>query len=187
MITVDVINVSHLKSNYWEDRSAVIYVGRSGWPTKELGIARVLELANPFKVDEHGHGVAIYKYAEQLVDKLRGRDAQTLAGLSTLARHSIKHGKLLVGCHCAPKPCHAETIAMVVAGGLRRAGNEVPNRRSFSFTGSEQTPAATKAVADTRELVAAYLLERDRAFVDRATINSELKHIPERESMGFGR
>lgn len=73
-----------------------IYAGRPGpW-------------GNPFTVKEFGRDEAIAMYRAWLMESLEGQR------VVMLARKELR-GKIL-GCWCAPNPCHAEVLAEIANG-----------------------------------------------------------------------
>lgn len=86
-----------------------VYVGRG---SRRLGIASS-PLGNPYTIGEDGtRAEVIQQYRDYL-----GRRPD----LVRLAREL--RGKVL-GCHCAPKPCHADLIAQI-----SNAPEEAPDER----------------------------------------------------------
>lgn len=94
-----VINVSGLKPAAREELLAdpeFVYCGRGSkaWPSRGWG--------NRFSVKEHGREKAIELHREWLREQVRS------GAISKNALASL-HGKTL-GCHCAPEPCHCDTL-----------------------------------------------------------------------------
>ena len=101
---VNVNRMQRLESNVW-------YVGRKGrFQASALG--------NPFKPQVKGVGETLSKYKLYLWSEIKrgmsGKGSEVWDELVRLAK-SIKDGKTKkLGCWCAPKPCHAEIVAMAV-------------------------------------------------------------------------
>lgn len=73
-------------------------------------VGRPSPLGNPYVIGRDGErAVVIQRYAGWMEERLRERDPVVLTALL-----GIRPGDALV-CHCAPKRCHAEVIAQVLA------------------------------------------------------------------------
>ena len=101
---VNVKGMKRLESNVW-------YVGRKGrYQASALG--------NPFKPQVKGVGETLPRYKlylwEEIKNGIGGEGSEVWEELVSLAQ-SVKAGKTTkLGCWCAPKPCHAEIVAMAV-------------------------------------------------------------------------
>lgn len=97
MITV--VNVRH------DRRPEVIYVGRR-MPGKHGS-----PLGNPYKVGEHEDPITLYRrwlWRQLQGDTAARREVRRLAEL-----HQAGHD-LLLGCWCAPDPCHGNVIKAAI-------------------------------------------------------------------------
>lgn len=101
-------------------------------------VGRPSPLGNPYEVGRDGErAVVIQKYAVWLDERLRERDPVVLTALL-----GIRPGDAMV-CHCAPKRCHAEIIAQVLARtDWRPRPDETAPNRCYAGVGSRKTPPA---------------------------------------------
>jgi hypothetical protein len=121
-ISVRVLNVRDLEGKVRGDE---VYVGRTKAVPGELGVQAVHDLGNPFIVGKDGlRGACADMYADYLGDKLAG-DRDTQERVTALAEQAAKSGRLDLACHCAPGPCHADSIAVSIAEGLAARGFDV--------------------------------------------------------------
>lgn len=98
-----IINVSRLPAKC----PGVVYCGWAfaGW--------RCSPLHNPFLKDRRGqrrdgtHAEVITKYRAYLLERIEAGDRKILDALDSLTEDSV------LGCWCAPLPCHCEVIAEV--------------------------------------------------------------------------
>ena len=99
-------------------------------------VARPSPLGNPYEIGRDGErAVVIQKYAVWLDERLRERDPVVLTALL-----GIRAGDALV-CHCAPKRCHAEVIAQVLArADWRPRSDEAVRCYAYAGVGSRNTP-----------------------------------------------
>lgn len=75
-----------------------VYVGR---PTR---------FGNPYRVEEVGsHEEAVRLYRAWFRE--RAKDPRFLQALENLYQRLKRENVLILSCHCAPRPCHAEVIA----------------------------------------------------------------------------
>jgi hypothetical protein len=98
MAHLRVVNVKHPNAT-WD-----IYIGRGVCPRT----GKPSEWGNPFTVAKHGHGLPILMFVEWLYAHPEGK------------RVAAKAKRLLPGkklaCHCAPRRCHGELLAMLGDG-----------------------------------------------------------------------
>jgi hypothetical protein len=96
---ITVVNVRYDK------RPEIIYIGRRvrGRAGSPLG--------NPFKANEHDDPIGLYQVwlAEQLQN-----DTPARREIERLARLHQAGQDLLLGCWCAPEPCHGDVVKAVV-------------------------------------------------------------------------
>lgn len=85
-----------------------VYVGRIHW----IGVS---SLGNPFTTKQHGRGEAIRKYRRWLVERLKDPLSDQSIEIARL-KGIAEAGPLALRCHCAPLPCHAETIREILEG-----------------------------------------------------------------------
>lgn len=93
-----VVNVRQVKAG----TPGLVYVGRTcrGWKGSPLG--------NPFKQGRDGTlDEVLRKYREHIEAKLAANDPDVVAALRAISAES------LLGCWCAPAPCHAEIVAEI--------------------------------------------------------------------------
>jgi hypothetical protein len=104
MPDTQVINVSGLSAaarTSLLENEQFVYIGRGSrfWPSRGWG--------NKFSVSEHGRQGAIDKHYAWLLEQVKA-DQISKSELAAL------HGKVL-GCHCAPEPCHGDTLKRAAA------------------------------------------------------------------------
>ncbi len=91
---MQIVNVKSLGGVRAARQAGVVYCGR-GSP-----------LGNPFRVGKDGtREEVIAKFRVWLWEQLKGGNAEVQAALDALGEDSV------LGCHCAPRPCHAAVIA----------------------------------------------------------------------------
>lgn len=109
----------------------MIRVGRIGEPGA-VNVGRPTALGNPFVIGIHGDRDAVCdQYERWFEEQIRNADTLVLGHLKSLLIQSERQDELILGCYCAPRRCHAETIAQflndttrhdVLAGVLVRFG-----------------------------------------------------------------
>jgi len=110
---VGVVSVVSVRGLVAGDPS-VVYVGRAccGWQASPLG--------NPFRVGRDGsRAVVIARYRSWLWSSvvrpgLAGQSSPGWVALVGLARQVAAGQSLVLGCWCAPLPCHASVVASCV-------------------------------------------------------------------------
>lgn len=113
-------------------------------------VGRPSPLGNPYEIGRDGdRALVIQKYAIWLEERLRERDPVVLTALL-----GIRDTDALV-CHCAPKRCHAEVIAGVLARDDWRPRPTATQR--YAGVGSRGTPPEVLALITS---VARRLAER---------------------------
>ena len=85
-------------------------------------------LGNPFHMrEESQRDVVCDKYAEWFVRKLASRHTvhhdKPLFALLAKIKELAKAGDVVLGCYCAPKRCHCETIKTYIDGVLADEDN----------------------------------------------------------------
>ena len=69
-------------------------------------------LGNPFKMkSEEDRDIVCDKYEKYFQDRINKRDMRMLKELDRLEIVGKEKGILMLGCFCAPKRCHCDTIA----------------------------------------------------------------------------
>ncbi len=77
-----------------------------------ISVARPTALGNPFVMKtEADRNEVCDKYQKWFDNKIAEKDPNVLYQLRDLWTIGKKQGYLKLGCHCAPKRCHADTIA----------------------------------------------------------------------------
>ncbi|OJY94393.1 MAG: hypothetical protein BGP25_05225 [Lysobacterales bacterium 63-13] len=98
----------------------MIRVGRIGEPGA-VNIARPSYLGNPFIIGVHGGRDSVCdQYEQWFEDQLRAGDVLLLGTLKRLLLLSQKQD-LVLGCYCAPRRCHGETIKRFLEDPRRHA------------------------------------------------------------------
>jgi hypothetical protein len=91
---MQIVNVKALGGVRAARAAGVVYCGRAS------------PLGNPFRIGRDGtRDEVIARFRVWLWERLRDGDAEVQAALDALGEESV------LGCHCAPRPCHAEVIA----------------------------------------------------------------------------
>jgi hypothetical protein len=84
-------------------------------------VGRPFPLGNPFKIGRDGsREEVIEKYHQWLRQQWRTGGAAKKELLRLVEKYQRK-GSLVLLCHCAPLPCHADIIKSAIEGILRRA------------------------------------------------------------------
>ena len=87
-----------------------VIVGRKGSDSHYVG--RPTPLGNPFYMrDESMRDAVCDNYAQWFEEKLRRKDPAVMRQLGILRKALERDGKITLGCYCAPRRCHADTIA----------------------------------------------------------------------------
>lgn len=74
-------------------------------------IGRPSPLGNPFILtDESERDLVCDAYEQWFEQKLTEKDPAVMSELERLLALEAKQGYLILGCHCAPKRCHGDTI-----------------------------------------------------------------------------
>ena len=88
----------------------MIIVGKK-WDTGAVYVGRPGPLGNPFAMATEADRDAVCdRYAAYFAAKVAAGDAAVMNELRRLYRLHREHGTLVLGCYCAPKRCHADTI-----------------------------------------------------------------------------
>lgn len=118
-------------------------------PREAVNVGRPSPLGNPFS---HLEGTrAAYRVAsrKEAVDRyrdwlrqawLRG-DRAVVTALADLAAHYRREGRLVLGCWCAPQPCHAHHLARVIP----QVAEWLDRGRPAGWVWPEDAPAARPA------------------------------------------
>ena len=126
MVPARVVNVSR-------GQACDVYVGRGGRDYVNGVVYSRSRWGNPFREGEDGT-------REEVIEKYRKwirKQPELMAALFSL------RGKKL-GCHCAPKPCHADVLAEMardVRGSRRFTHNRVAVTRTIDFSDATPRPA----------------------------------------------
>jgi hypothetical protein len=97
VIMITIVNLRNVQFNKGIDRLSEIGIEYVGRPNV---------IGNPFKGDR---AKAIRDFRVWLYEQIRNRDPEVIAELKRLKAIATK-GSLVLGCWCAPKPCHADVI-----------------------------------------------------------------------------
>lgn len=80
--------------------------------TNAQNVGRPTALGNPFFMkDESMRNEVCDKYELWFAQKIENQDPRVMEQLRSLWKHGKSTGTLNLGCYCAPKRCHADTIA----------------------------------------------------------------------------
>lgn len=102
-----------------------LYIGRSVERADRLGLARE-DLGNPYRVGVNGiQEACATKFALALGNELERNNQRWTTPLAVAATLAVTHGCLTVVCHCAPRACHGEAIALAVGERLTDLGYAV--------------------------------------------------------------
>lgn len=87
----------------------MITVGKK-WDKGAQYIGRGSPLGNPFVMtSEADRNLVCDQYEAWFQERVKANDPKVVAALSRLQRLAVD-GDLVLGCFCAPKRCHGETI-----------------------------------------------------------------------------
>ncbi len=94
-----------------------IIVGKK-WDSGAVYIGRGSPLGNPFKMlSEQDRDSVCDKYEEWFKEQIKINNKTVLTELSRLYKLA-KNQDLILGCYCAPKRCHGDTIKQFLDGYL---------------------------------------------------------------------
>ena len=120
-MTITVVNVKHDK------RPEVIYIGR--WMPRRAGSP----LGNPFKANKYPDAIDRYRrwLWEQLAsDTPQRREMNRLVELHRAGRD------LLLGCWCAPEPCHGDVVKAAIEWMAGPVTQKQPEQQPASLVGA---------------------------------------------------
>jgi hypothetical protein len=81
------------------------------WEPGAQYIGRPSPLGNPFRMaTEAERDVVCDRYARWFQQRIDADDARVMDELRRLYRWHREHGELVLGCYCAPRRCHGDTI-----------------------------------------------------------------------------
>ena len=101
VIMITIVNLRNVQFNKGIDRLSEIGIEYVGRPSVLGNDARIGKDGDRAKV--------ISDYRIWLYEQIRNRDPEVIAELKRLKAIATK-GSLVLGCWCAPKPCHADVI-----------------------------------------------------------------------------
>ena len=87
----------------------MIKVGKK-WDQGAIYIGRGTPLGNPYRMyKEEERDIVCGAYEDWLVERIKAKDLSVIQELDKLLELA-KQGDLVLGCFCAPRRCHGDTI-----------------------------------------------------------------------------
>lgn len=114
-----------------------------------INIGKPKILGNPFVMkNESNRDEVCSQYEQWLTNKIQTQDKRILRELYRLAYYYRKHNYLKLGCYCAPKRCHGDSIKLAVEKILDTLNNEtVIQFEQHSIQGYEVSSIGDKRVS----------------------------------------
>ena len=90
-----------------------VIVMNNKYATDVQYVGRPSALGNPFAMrsDESKRDFVCNAYDMWFRERVKAKDPEIMAALNRLIEIGKRDGVLRLGCYCAPKRCHADTIA----------------------------------------------------------------------------